>query len=62
MARPANTALLARIRNLRAEVTSLALELKDHGDHEAAGYVERAKREIELAERQGTFKSRGQSI
>jgi hypothetical protein len=62
MARNADTTLLNRIRALNTELVSLELALKAHGDHDARDAVKRAKRELEVVIRQGTFQSRGVNV
>lgn len=62
MARPASPALMARVRALVTELTSLEQALKNHGDREAAEVIRAAKRDVATAIRQGIFSSRGENV
>lgn len=57
----ANDAQIKRLRRVFVELVKLDGELQQHGDRDLGDAVKRARRELELVDRQGLLQSRGRS-
>lgn len=62
MARDANSVQMKRFRKVVTELEALDQELRQHGDHDAADAIKRARRELEVVVRQGLFAARGVNV